>query len=314
MQPSRECLPNGVVEPDRNEECDPEQKGSLLCNYKCQIVEDADCGNGRIDPGEQCDPNTEASGSDCTENCTWPLATPPALCGDGVQEKDEICDEGTLNGEYGYCNSDCSGTRTCGDGVKDPEELCDDDSANDKDACSDDCVPARWVFLTSKTFTGELTSNLSSNGVLLADSYCRELALAANLGTPLDNWTAWLSDANSSPSTRMDTSFRGWYRLPNADGEPIAIAKGWEDLTDGSIEAPINRTETGEIASEPTAWTSTNAQGKLEGSNHCNNWSVGLLQVKGIAGDPNATDSTWTVMNKNPFGCSGGGNLYCFQN
>jgi fibro-slime domain-containing protein len=50
-----------------------------------------------------------------------------AICGDGVVQPGETCDDGTANntGEYGHCNSTCSAKRFCGDTVLDPEEACD---------------------------------------------------------------------------------------------------------------------------------------------------------------------------------------------
>jgi cysteine-rich repeat protein len=49
------------------------------------------------------------------------------VCGDGIIEGDEQCDDAVLNlGAPGGCLSDCSYAPYCGDGRVDPGELCDD--------------------------------------------------------------------------------------------------------------------------------------------------------------------------------------------
>lgn len=83
------------------------------------------CGNGKIDPPEQCDKGEANSDEgECTLACRW------NVCGDGRTEVgEEVCDDGPDNGEYGRCNIDCDGpAERCGDfKVQEEEgELCDD--------------------------------------------------------------------------------------------------------------------------------------------------------------------------------------------
>ena len=61
-----------------------------------------------------------------------------AVCGDGVVEGDEACDDG---GESATCNDDCT-SAMCGDGVLNETagEVCD--GAGRSDACNDDCTLA----------------------------------------------------------------------------------------------------------------------------------------------------------------------------
>jgi len=60
-----------------------------------------------------------------------------AVCGNGVLEEGESCDDGLNNGQYkhdfpGYCKSDCSGYGSyCGDGICQSEE--------DYETCPEDC-------------------------------------------------------------------------------------------------------------------------------------------------------------------------------
>jgi len=99
------------------------------------------CGNGNVDPGEQCDDGSDNSDTDpdaCRTNCL------EAHCGDGVTDADEECDDGNAVDGDG-CESDCTFTPgpTCGDGTLDPDEDCDDGVANSDttpDACRTNCV------------------------------------------------------------------------------------------------------------------------------------------------------------------------------
>ncbi|MDD4319158.1 MAG: hypothetical protein PHW10_02440 [Candidatus Peribacteraceae bacterium] len=86
------------------------------------------CGNGRIDPGEQCDAGGGRNGtptSGCTKGCTlYPGTTP--RCGDGITQAGEQCDEGARNGVSGSrCTASCRTAPYCGNGRIDPGEQCD---------------------------------------------------------------------------------------------------------------------------------------------------------------------------------------------
>ena len=68
------------------------------------------CGNGIVDPGEECDVpgqtgqySTTIAGRQCRPDCTW-----GPYCGDGVLQTQfgEECDDGT-NTESGFCSADC---------------------------------------------------------------------------------------------------------------------------------------------------------------------------------------------------------------
>jgi cysteine-rich repeat protein len=234
-------------------------------------------------------------------NCT------KATCGDGhVQAGVELCDDGPNNGMYGFCASGCMalGPR-CGDNEKNGPEECDDGNQTDDDACSNDCIAPRLVFVTSAMFSGNL------GGLAGADAKCA--AVATELGKPGAQWRAWLSDDTGSPSTRMDTAFTGWYQL--VDGTPVA--HGWSDLTDGTLSAPINLTEHGTPSGEPlVAWSNTTPTGKAISGEHCNNWTSSSPAPKGRAGATNDTNVDWTDFTDealNPITCSAGLHLYCFQ-
>ncbi|MGD8863842.1 MAG: MYXO-CTERM sorting domain-containing protein [Myxococcales bacterium] len=82
-----------------------------------------ECGNGLLEPGEQCDAgldNDDAAADACRTDCR------EATCGDGVVDSGEDCDDGDDNSdaEPDACRSDCQAAR-CGDGVVDTGEQCD---------------------------------------------------------------------------------------------------------------------------------------------------------------------------------------------
>lgn len=83
---------DGARDPDNN------------CSVDCQFER---CGNGIIDPGEQCDGN-DAVGP-CSPTCFR------MVCGNGIVDPGEECDNGGANANNADCRSDCVINR-CGDG------------------------------------------------------------------------------------------------------------------------------------------------------------------------------------------------------
>jgi cysteine-rich repeat protein len=106
-----------------------------------------DCGNGIVDPGEECDDGNILNGDGCSATCL------NEGCGNGVVDPGELCDDGnTSNGACtngGSCDtdSDCPGTgnkcvpdkcskdckslQVCGNGIVDFDEICDDGNTFD---------------------------------------------------------------------------------------------------------------------------------------------------------------------------------------
>jgi cysteine-rich repeat protein len=93
------------------------------------------CGNGVRDPGEECDDGNTRDDDACRANCE------KARCGDGVVWTGvEACDDGNRS-DGDACPANC-GPKTCGDGVVQPPEQCDDGNSADTDACLSSCVRA----------------------------------------------------------------------------------------------------------------------------------------------------------------------------
>ena len=120
------------------------------------------CGNGMLDPGEQCDDGHDVGGQGCTPLCQieqgWSCPTPgqpcvhTEVCGDGVLQSPEQCDDGnTANGDG--CSSKCTVETgyvchvpgkpcvpNCGDGIIEGTEQCDDGNTASGDGCSSTCM------------------------------------------------------------------------------------------------------------------------------------------------------------------------------
>lgn len=120
---------NGILEP--GEECD-DRGESATCNADCTL---ARCGDGKINAatGEVCDDGNTVDGDGCDSNCT------PTGCGNGVVTQGETCDDGNLVDDDG-CDSNCTPTG-CGNGVVTSGETCDDGNTIDGDGCDSNCTP-----------------------------------------------------------------------------------------------------------------------------------------------------------------------------
>jgi cysteine-rich repeat protein len=295
---------DGFVGP--GEQCDDGgQQDGDGCSREC-AGEGGLCGNGLIDVGEECDDGNGAATDECTNACKQ------AQCGDDIVRAGvEECDDGNTQ-DFDGCSSQCQveGEGGCGDGVSGPAEECDDGNLQQGDGCSPTCTKEfRRVFVTSEIFTGAL------GGIMGAHNKCQTAANAAGLP---GKFLAWLSTAESSPAQEFVKSAVPYIRV---DG--VVVAKDWDDLTDGSLTAPISLSETGlepnagmhgcALQDVPIVWTNTNEQGvgqRVYGD--CGGWT-GSDGDKGTSwGRPDRTDVHWTA------GCGGGNcsfqaSLYCFE-
>lgn len=136
------------------------------------------CGDGIIGASETCETGdtkaiacTTADGvagtedQVCNTSCNgWTTSTTavctPVACGNGVVESGESCDDGSLNGEYGYCGALCTytGAEYCGDGLISGGEACD---------CGDASLVDRT---NSRPYAGSVGTCAGSNGTYSATS------------------------------------------------------------------------------------------------------------------------------------------------
>ncbi len=79
-----------------------------------------------------------SSTSDPSDTTGGSTTTPAPVCGDGVSESPEACDDGN-DVDTDYCTNACR-LPSCGDGIVGPGEGCDDGNPDDGDDCSSACV------------------------------------------------------------------------------------------------------------------------------------------------------------------------------
>ena len=161
------------------------------------------------------------------------------------------------------------------------------------------CGPC-LAFVTSTEHTAPNLGGLAG-----ADGICQNLARAA--GHP-GRFLAWLSDSTASPSTRF-THATSPYVL--ADG--TNVADSWADLTSGTLNHAINRSESNTVIPGSFVWTHTLPDGTAGGSfpnSTCVNWTAAPSNSFGNSGSLKAT-AAWTSGSAS--NCSLPIRLYCFQ-
>lgn len=262
------------------------------------------CGDGVIDPGEECDLGADNDNSgECTKLCL------NAVCGDGFEQPGEACDEGADNhpSKYNGCTPECSLGPFCGDGVtQSPDEECDPLDPNPDSSAV--CVSCKWsgkrVFVSSETYDGDL------GGLDGADTICQDLASGAGLTSGDATFRAWLSSSDTSAASRLHHSPEEYILV---DG--TVVAENWDDLADGAIASAINLDELGGLAVEtPRAWTNTTSSAASRGAADCAGWKSNTQGSKGHVGWVVMTDAEWTqAIDFTPAGCIQERRLYCVE-
>ena len=292
---------------DPGEECDwgmgnSEEAG---CTPDCEL---AKCGDGLVQLGvEECDDGlaNDDSGA-CTLDCT------KARCGDDkVYEGVEECDDGDTPTEedpvindddaYGGCTTECKAGPHCGDGEVQAEEECDDGEEPDPAVCSDECtILSRVIFVSSTAYNGDLDG-------FDGDDLCQALAGAADL-PHADTFRAWLSGGDKSPlNWPVDTKKR--YQLPTG----TIVAADWSQLLSGMLVTAINQTEKKEtLTREDTTsvWTGTLADGS-QAPWTCNGWTNATSGLTGRKGLTQYNDARWTDFADQK--CNVQARLYCVE-
>jgi cysteine-rich repeat protein len=125
---------NGVLDPD--EECDDGNADACDgCSATCTLE---GCGNHVVeaDCGEECDDGNADACDGCSPTCTT------ETCGNGTLECAEACDAGVDNGTLASgCDATCALVPPpgCGDGTTGAGESCDDGNTAACDGCSSVC-------------------------------------------------------------------------------------------------------------------------------------------------------------------------------
>ena len=126
---------NGVV--NAGEQCDGNAGACPgACGIDCQCP---GCGNDAVDPGEQCDGSDDSA---CPGQCQGNCQCTPATCGNNTKEFGEACDGSDDAACPGSCQPNCTCGAVCGNNVVEGSEQCDGagSTACPPSACQPDCT------------------------------------------------------------------------------------------------------------------------------------------------------------------------------
>ena len=283
---------NDVVE--GGEECDGGDFNDTTCTDLPSGIDNQNYTSGTLSCNDDC----TIDDNGCNYSCM--LTDCALICDPDTQECVECVDDSHCApaGPEPYCvESACESCEVTG--CDEPFPVC---------AASGLCVDApKVVFLTSAGFSGDL------GGLAGADQICNITANAAALP---GMYRAWLSDNVAAVEDRFYQS-TGEYVLTN----DVVVAENWDDLTDGTLAAPIDVDELGNtVPANPAGvcgpdedvWTGTFASGGAAvGQVLCANWTDSLStgSMKGVFTE---SDSNWSF-DCTSTDCAGPARLYCFQ-
>jgi len=276
--------------------------GDLHCyaegtQYECTFNTSScslNCGNGKLDDGEECDDGGVVDDCACLSDCSLPF------CGDGLVCGHEECD----------IDHPCNETYTC-NGCRCIEIGCEIGCDNDGDnICSYKCggedymddVPgcAIPVFVTSNKYDGNL------GGVSGAHQKCNIVATNEGLQNSSESlFKAWIASSDSNDPE----SDHNHYNVPYCNMHNEVIATDWNQLTSGDLEVAIKYKEDGSISLD-SVWTAVKKEGTYSSNTICDCDAWTDSSRSGWCGDAAAWWYRWTHWFKSP--CYHKLPLYCF--
>jgi len=140
------------------------------------------CGDGIKDASEECDDGPD--NADVADKCRTSCKNPK--CGDNIKDSGEECDDGGANANTAdKCRTTCKDP-FCGDGIKDTGEACDDGNKVDGDSCSNLCVSNNQFHMNGEFYVSNDTYDGSFNA---GGGFC----------TAMVGQTAYIAGNNASP-------------------------------------------------------------------------------------------------------------------
>lgn len=192
------------------------------------------------------------------------------------------------SGEFDTIVMTISAIPLCGDGLQESPEECDDGNLIIEDSCDDHCFNTRFAFQSFES----LPSNFG--GVLEADTICQENANRAKLDGVYKAWVSDEFQFDSPLFRFASTDYKGWYLLPSNPPELLARGweelttieiHHWIDIDAGGNES---------ILTPEFAWTGTLQDGTFSEGNTCNGWTTTDPSVKAQIGSVGNWNKEWT--------------------
>lgn len=273
------------------------------------------CGNGKVEGAEECDDGNRDGGDGCNRNCfleqrsavdrtALQSAAPEqyiAVCGNGVKDAKEECDDGNTVSKDG-CSPKCkyelraiTSTKGCGNGIVEKREECDDGNKQDNDGCSSKCKVELKLLVQSTPVcgngvkeSGEECDLGKGNSDTLPDT-CRTNCKEAYCGDGMVDVGEFCDNGTGNSDTQADRCRTDCRVARCGDG---AIDRG-EECDDGNITNGDGCSSTCEAEETLRAAASVCGDGVLETVEECDDGnkrdgdgctSVCLLEV-GICGD-----------------------------
>jgi hypothetical protein len=242
------------------------------------------CGDGIIEGDEECDDgDANGAGKACLANCTH------NVCGDGDVGPNEQCDDGRENGSGKACLADCV-LNVCGDGDVGPGEACDDGEGNElaAEACAPDCstvIETKIIRLSATINHG----SFGNNKITFVDSKC-DVGYKAMFAIP--GVRVATSVANQSVGA-VDWVLQPYTAYTRADGTLIWVTDdvpllGVRNGASEPLENPIAVPCTGEFCSLiGTRYLITGLQQNwiTPPPQNCNGWASSSTGVNTTLGD-----------------------------
>ncbi len=203
----------------------PCPSGSTCNKSGCCVPSAGGCGDGDIDPGEQCDPPTPSGvqskqcpfgqpPQNCSKSCQCEIGS-GGLCGNGTFDGKEVCDppgkqSGKCDSPNVYCGFDCTSCDICGDGTIEETEICDPPGSATgkcgKSSCGADCRSCDSPSCAGPPFTPCAIDSHCKNGATCDSKSCECSAqCGGTLDTPCGYATALLPDGCTSMTTVCDS-------------------------------------------------------------------------------------------------------------